>query len=253
MRRAVFLGPTIPPALARRHTDAVLLPPLRQGDLYRLARRVDVEVIGIVDGYFRDVPSVWHKEILWALSRGIAVIGAASMGALRAAELAEFGMSGVGVVFEALRRGRLDPYPEPFEDDDEVAVVHGPAGVGYAAASEALVNLRVTLAHAADAGVICGGARDALVRMMKATPFPKRSWPAVIAAAETLGDGIATALEVWLRDGRVDQKRRDAEALLARIESGDYDAPSVSWRFARTTLWERMIAGELDEPGERLI
>ena len=45
------------------------------------------------------------------------------MGALRAAELHAFGMRGVGRIFEAFRDGEL-------EDDDEVAVVHGPAEPG---------------------------------------------------------------------------------------------------------------------------
>src|SRR5688572_32760283 len=51
---------------------------------------------------------------------GVRVFGAASMGALRAAELQPFGMIGVGQVFQAYRRGHLT-------DDDEVAVAHGPA------------------------------------------------------------------------------------------------------------------------------
>ena len=42
-------------------------------------------------GAFASVPAVRHKEILWALSEGIPVIGAASIGALRAAELTAFG------------------------------------------------------------------------------------------------------------------------------------------------------------------
>jgi len=65
-------------------------------------------VIGIVDGYFERVPAVWHKEILWAMSRGVHVLGAASMGALRAAELHPFGMVGVGAIFEGFRDGELD-------------------------------------------------------------------------------------------------------------------------------------------------
>ena len=40
--------------------------------------------IGIIDGYFQQVPSVWHKEILWAMAQGVHVFGSASMGALRA-------------------------------------------------------------------------------------------------------------------------------------------------------------------------
>jgi hypothetical protein len=74
------------------------------------------------------------------LAAGIPVYGAASMGALRAAELAQFGMVGVGRIFEAYRDGVLEPFDEPFEDDDEVAVLHGPPELGHRAMSEALVN-----------------------------------------------------------------------------------------------------------------
>src|SRR6185503_19851746 len=92
-------------------------------------------------------PAVWHKEILWAMSEGIHVFVSGSMGALRAAELASFGMIGVGAVFEAYRDGVL-------EDDDEVAVVHAAAEHDYRAGSEALVNIRATLARARTEGVL---------------------------------------------------------------------------------------------------
>jgi len=84
----VFCGPT---HVAAGDLDPgwVLLPPAEQGDVYRAAARKP-DAIGIVDGRFQDVPAVWHKEVLWAMSRGIPVYGAASMGALRAAELAAF-------------------------------------------------------------------------------------------------------------------------------------------------------------------
>src|SRR5947209_16461006 len=119
----VFTGPTLSAEEARTVLDAVYLPPVSQGDVYRVSFRRPT-AIGIIDGYFERIPAVWHKEILWAMSHGIHVFGSASMGALRAAELEAFGMEGVGAIFEAYRDGRL-------EDDDEVAVVHGPADVGY--------------------------------------------------------------------------------------------------------------------------
>src|ERR1700722_16706518 len=131
MKPIVFLGPTLPVDEASQELDAIYLPPVSQGDVYRAARK-RVSVIGIVDGYFDRVPAVWHKEILWAMAQGVSVFGAASMGALRAAELAEFGMQGVGWIFEAYRTGEL-------EDDDEVAVTH--EGKEYRPLSEALVNL----------------------------------------------------------------------------------------------------------------
>ena len=61
-----------------------------------MVRESAPRAIGIIDGVFLDVASVWHREILWALSQGVHVFGAASMGALRAAELDGFGMRGVG-------------------------------------------------------------------------------------------------------------------------------------------------------------
>ena len=85
MNCIVFTGPTISPAEARAELDALYLPPVAQGDVYRAALRRP-KAIGIIDGYFERVPAVWHKEILWAMAKGIHVLGSASMGALRAAD-----------------------------------------------------------------------------------------------------------------------------------------------------------------------
>ncbi len=167
MSTVVFLGPSLPLAEARAILDARYLPPARRGDILAAARGHRPETIALIDGYFEQVPSVWHKEILWALDQGIRVCGAASMGALRAAELAQFGMIGAGRVFEAYRAGRFAPFDDPFEDDDEVAVVHGPEDAGYAA-TDALVDIRATLAAAADAGILDPAERDAIAMAAKA-------------------------------------------------------------------------------------
>ena len=58
---AVFLGPSLPRAQAEAVLDALYLPPVRQGDVYRLVRDRRPAVIGIIDGYFHQVPAVWHK------------------------------------------------------------------------------------------------------------------------------------------------------------------------------------------------
>jgi len=88
-------------------------PPAGQGDLLRAALEYP-PAIALIDGIFKDAPTVRHREILWALSAGIPVFGAASMGALRAAELHPFGMRGVGLIFRWYRRYALLP-------DDAVA------------------------------------------------------------------------------------------------------------------------------------
>src|SRR5215471_16759549 len=95
----LFVGPTLARTELGALCEFICLPPAAQGDVYHLARSRP-RAIGIIDGYFDGMPAVWHKEILWALTQGIHVFGSASMGALRAAELHEFGMRGIGRIFE---------------------------------------------------------------------------------------------------------------------------------------------------------
>jgi hypothetical protein len=82
----LFAGPSLAGVHVSSNKGIDVRPPVRQGDVY-LATLERPSAIGIIDGYFEGVPSVWHKEILWAMSHGISVLGASSMGALRAAEL----------------------------------------------------------------------------------------------------------------------------------------------------------------------
>ena len=156
----------------KSYLDAVYLPPVKYGDVYRIVRLYQPQVIGIIDGYFNQVPSVWHKEILWAINRGTAVFGASSMGALRAAELESLGMIGCGKIFEAYQKSVLPPYvDEVFEDDDEVAVTHAPPELGYQALSEAMVNIRVTLAKAQQQQIIDVETRKLLIAIAKKAVF----------------------------------------------------------------------------------
>jgi hypothetical protein len=251
----VFVGPTLAAADARGVLDAVYLPPARQGDVYRAVLRDHPRAIGLVDGYFQDVPSVWHKEILWAMARDTQVFGSASMGALRAAELAELGMRGVGRIFEAYQRGRMSPYTdEPFEDDDEVAVLHGPREQGFRALSEAMVNVRATLAAATDAGVIAPATRDALAGVAKRLFYADRAYERILAA----GNGAVPvseleALRAWLPTGRVDQKREDALAMLAAMRAwlaGDPRPAPLPYVFEPTDMWLRAAESFVAAPPE---
>ena len=127
----VFLGPTLPLARAKQlFGTAEYRPPVRRGDL---PERHDGTVV-IIDGEFRQSLSVSPNEILRLLDRGTRVIGAASMGALRAIELGPYGMHGLGWVFEAYRSGRVIA-------DDEVAVTYAPED-GFACLTVPLVNVR---------------------------------------------------------------------------------------------------------------
>jgi hypothetical protein len=238
MTSIVFVGPTLEPKEVAAAGDFTCLPPVSQGDVYRAARSRP-RAIGIIDGYFSGAPSVWHKEILWAISEGVPVFGSASMGALRAAELHSYGMRGVGRIFEAFRDGLL-------EDDDEVAVLHGPAELGYLAASESMVNIRETLALAQTKGVLEPHSRRSLENLAKSLFFGERNWPELLAASASMGIAKAelAALRDWLPEGRVDRKRLDALAMLAAMqEPGAADEPIIpSFHFEWTYLWDQFVA-----------
>jgi len=212
MRAIIFAGPSLPPRLRPVAEPGIeWRPPVRQGDVYRAALERPA-VIGVIDGYFEVVPTVWHKEILWAMAQSIHVFGAASIGALRAAELDSFGMRGIGHIYEAYRDGIL-------EDDDEVAVLHGPEELGYPALTEAMVNIRATLAEAARVGVLAPDVAARLTDIAKSLFYKQRAYDAVLrkAAVSGLPAMPLRALAAWFPANRVDQKRHDAEALLAAI------------------------------------
>jgi hypothetical protein len=229
----IFTGPTLSPAEARPLLDAEYRPPAAQGDVYRAAREKPW-AIAIIDGHFEHVPAVWHKEILWALTQGIWVYGAASMGALRAAELARFGMVGVGAVFQAFATGVL-------ERDDEVAVAETLAPAGTPTASVALVDMRATLRAARSAGVIDAGTYAALLERARSIFYAERSYARLLAGAELPGAQLAE-LRAWLPRGAIAQKRADALALLARIAADRATAHPfrATFHFQRTDMWHQL-------------
>jgi hypothetical protein len=221
--RVVFLGPTLGWEQAQQLAAADYRSPAAMGDIVRAACG-DPEAIILIDGVFEDGPSVWHKEILWALARGIAVIGASSMGALRAAELHTCGMFGYGTVFEAYKTGRID-------DDDEVAVVHGPAEMGFVALTDAMVDIRNTVHQAKTDCVISEEEAAAIVAFAKARHFKLRHCSeAVRAVAQQRRDEIGTANVLAWFANRKGAKECDARNLLHNLDAVVAEARRSSLR-----------------------
>lgn len=235
MNVVVFTGPTLSAEDVRAEIDAVCLPPVSEGDVYRAACRRP-NAIAIIDGYFNVVPAVWHKEILWAMSQGIHVFGSASMGALRAAELAAFGMEGVGSIYEAYRDGRL-------EDDDEVAVAHTSAAYGYKCTSIAMVDIRATLLAAQAKGIIRAATYVGLERVAKTLFYQERNYDHLLEVAKqkSLDAGELKAFADWLPYGERRQKREDALLMLRLIRkrlAAGIKAKEVSYNFEYSDRWE---------------
>jgi hypothetical protein len=164
----------------------------------------------IIDGYYRDRPSVRHKEILHLVGAGVVVIGAASMGALRAAELDGFGVRGVGRVYEWYRSGRV-------WGDDEVAVRH--MLDGYRGQSVALVNLRYGCELAVGQQVAGALVAEVLIEAAKSLVFDERSWSRIrqVAGEKLKGRqaGELDRLVAFCRDTDCDLKAQDARLAVA--------------------------------------
>ncbi len=207
----VFIGPSLPRADARRllRVDAELRPPVRRGDFDRLGPHVAVACI--LDGVFFTEHAVSAREILQALRRGVRVIGASSMGALRAAELVPFGMEGIGQVFAMYATGEID-------SDAEVALTFDPET--QRATSEPLVNMRVLLRHAQAEGVLDADAAHAVLDVARRIHFFDLSYPTLLARLDAVLPADALArLAAFVRDRAraLDVKRADARAALEHL------------------------------------
>ncbi|MET7457831.1 TfuA-like protein [Streptomyces sp. NPDC005574] len=211
----MFVGPTLPRSEPQLAAPGVRVwPPVGHGDLFDAAIRSGDTAV-IIDGVYHQAPALRHKEILAAVGRGVRMIGAASIGALRAAELADFGMLGVGRIYAAYVRGEID-------GDDEVAVGQAPDGE-FDALTWPVVNLRHVLQLARSAGVLDGAGADRLLAALRAVYYPQRTWAAVRAVCRHQGK---EEFADWLARQRMqdehfgDVKRADALAAISTARDG---------------------------------
>ncbi|GGM88711.1 TfuA-like protein [Streptomyces fuscichromogenes] len=246
MTAFVFVGPTLAEEDRPRDWDVVYLPPVEQGHIHALVQDKPT-AIGIIDGRFHDVPAVWHKEILGALHAGIPVYGSASMGALRAAELAPFGMRGIGRVFEQYLGGVL-------EDDDEVTVAHAGRDDGHIQLSDAMVNIRATLHEARARNLIGDATHQRLLDLAKTTYYPQRSLRLTLAEGRAAGlpEHEIDALSAFVADHSVDQKKCDALAMLdvMRSEHGTLPKAEADFPLQRNAFVERSHSNGLVHDGD---
>ncbi len=197
----VFLGPSLDLDEARTILDASYRPPAKRGDL-TAAVESGAAVIGLIDGVFFQDAAVGHREILSALRRGVRVIGASSMGALRAAEMESFGMEGVGEISRRYSSGELVA-------DDEVALVFDP--YTSCALSEPLVNIRYALERAEDNGILDGGECRTLLSVAAGLYYPDRTYRRIAAeAAALVGDEAVSRFMAFIEKEKPDLKREDA-------------------------------------------
>jgi hypothetical protein len=188
----IFIGPTRPGNIP---ADADIRPPAQQGDIAAAALE-GADTLILIDGFFHQTLAPWHKEILFAIERGCRVIGAGSLGALRAVECARYGAEPVGIIAGWYAE-------ESCTDDADVALAHACAEDGYRPLSIPLVNLRATAeAHIDEAGHILAVARSIY--------YPERTWQRL---RRDLGDVVDI-----LQARYIDQKALDAEEAIRHAQ-----------------------------------
>lgn len=235
----VFLGPSLSLSEAKRILpDACYFHPVKCGDLLTCLD-LNPKIIAIIDGHFEFTAAVWHKEILYCLEKGIEVFGAASMGALRAAELAAFGMVGVGEVYAAYKSGEII-------DDDEVAVIHAPAPE-FENLCVPMINVRATLKKALLEKVIPADVYCMLLDVAKSIFYPERSLLFFLKKAKDKikDERIIFNLEGWINNGNyVDVKKEDSRRLLHLLSEKNNEYTGLQLN-TNKTIYLRSILREV--------
>ncbi|MCM8556728.1 TfuA domain-containing protein [Sphingomicrobium sediminis] len=223
----VFAGPSLPLDLRDRWRGIDWRAPAEAGDFLALVDEAPAKVL-LLDGYFEERAAVMHKEALSLMAAGTRLYGASSMGALRAAELHEFGMTGIGSIFDAYRSGLL-------VGDDEVALVHGDARIGWKAVSVPMVDVRATLVAAVRAGIIEPATARILRKRWHDIYYVDREWPPMIDAAE----GIASRETLGAIAG-MHVELKEADAIHAMDVALSDEAPAMPIDVPQTDFLEAL-------------
>ena len=235
--KVLFAGPSLPPDVPdppSHSASFVLAGPVARGDVLQAVNDGAV-AIGIADGRFEDILSVWHKEILYALSQGVAVAGAASMGALRAAECDGFGMIGIGEVYRRYASGCST-------DDADVGQVHAPAELNYMALTEPLVNIEPTLTRMLDMELIDPDEFARLMSLAQSLHYKDRTYRRLFTSARWIDAKRSDALLVWTADNAVNQKRLDCRKLIDWLKAQPLRrGQPPDWEFSVTSHWLALV------------
>lgn len=234
--RVLFAGPSFGTEIEQvklQDPGLRVLPPAAWGDIARAVGE-GATTIGLVDGFFESTRTVWHKEILHAMSQGVRIAGASSMGALRAFECHPFGMLGIGKIFTMYQSGKLT-------DDSDVALIHGPAEMDYMALSEPRVNVLLTL----ESMHVCK--RISLEELRSLTAVARRIFYAELNMQSVLNhlpgaDRRRIAqLVAWAQTHKIDQKRADALQLASWLREPDKrEYQPTNWDFSNSSQWSAM-------------
>ena len=230
MPPVVFLGPSAPASdILSILPDAIIRPPARRGDLYAY-RILKHEFFLVIDGAFGNVLSISPREVVDVVRDGAVVVGASSMGALRAADCFPAGAHGVGTIFRLFKDRVISA-------EDEVAVLFR-EDLPFPPLTEPLINMRIALRRATRKGLVRALEAEKIISAAQSLHFTLRTWPRVYQAA---GCYLSSEMLNFLRE--IDTKRADADsgckAGLENARGRQSTAPPIQFISAVWTLGRR--------------
>ncbi len=213
-RIIAFAGPSLPatpdPTWEPLLEQVQIRSPAQDGDIFAAATDKPQTIV-LLDGYYFDghdytVPAVKPQELLLVLKAGIRIIGGASMGALYAAELNQYGIVGVGQVFEWFRDGIV-------QGRDQVVVLHLPQEFDYQLITVALVEVRYALQQLVSNQLLSSTDGQFLIQAIKELPFTERRLDLILRLTrDHLNEATSEALRLVLLFNSV--KQADAKLAL---------------------------------------
>jgi hypothetical protein len=221
----IFLGPSLSHEKAKKIFYSDYRPPARKGDFLQLTADFDLTkmLVGFVDGVFlQDYPPTPIEVYHLIRKSGVLLVGAASLGALRAVELEKFGMVGIGKIFQLYKTGKLNA-------DDEVAVTFAAEG-DYLLQSEAMVDIRYNLYLAHKNKVISENTKHVLVRLAKEIYFPNRKYTYILEEAKNRYPDLESEIDSfgrYVRSNRKSLKEMDAIRLIKYLKERNEPADDI--------------------------
>ncbi|MCS7130381.1 MAG: TfuA-related McrA-glycine thioamidation protein [Archaeoglobaceae archaeon] len=212
MKAVIFTSPSLSHEEAKKiFAQAEYRAPIKRGDALR-ALKEGARILGIIDGVFHQDVAISPREILEVIREGVKVVGGGSIGALRASELHELGMIGVGEIFRMFKDCEL-------ESDDEVAVVVNPET--FEALSEPLVNIRATLSALVSKRLIDEDLRIELLEIAKGMHYSMRNYDSIVLKAVEKGiipEKEADRLILLLESNKINLKKLDAIKVVEKVK-----------------------------------
>lgn len=195
-----------------------LRPPARSGDLAGLDQ-IEGRVVVLIDGLFGRDLAVSPQECRQSMEKGAVLLGASSIGALRAADLWSLGMIGVGEIYTRYRLGILN-------SDADVAVAYSPEPHREVSVSYAFVQSLVFKLQRR--GLIGHALAERALSAAKSIYWAERTWQTLLGSWLEFGLPAQTAnlLLAMSRRRGANPKVSDARAAIALALNHDAIDPS---------------------------